>query len=165
MLDISQEQAFEHAYHFKLHKKKLKEIKEKGNTLDNHLPETYQRIGKRIGFRAIYWTEKINRENKLLLDKLIKIKQQKHQVSASFHESKSIKLKSLHIENEMLVTRIANVNPSLSTKNILKDSLKYREYSHMRAKITQKKFMSLKNLHKVKLPSLSHDFNMKFSSS
>ena len=158
MLSISHDQAYERAYHFKKHQRKLEEIKKKSNTLDNQLSSSFHSIAKRHGYRGIWWSEKINRENKILLEKLIAIKQQKHIVLRSLQEVRSVKQKDLQVENEMMVLRIAKVNPSLSTKSILRDYSKYRDYSNMRSKITSQKILSLKNLEKQKLPSLSYDY-------
>ena len=159
MLSISNDQAYERAYHLKMHQKKLEEIRKKANTLDNQLSPPFHSLAKkRQGYREIWWSEKINRENKLLLEKLIQIKQHKHRALRSLQEIKSVKQKDLQVENEMMIMSIAKVTPSFSTKNILKDYSKYRDYSNMRSKITSNKILSLKNLEKKKLPSLSYDY-------
>ena len=54
-------------------------------------------------------------------------------------------------------SRIANVNPSLSTKNILKDYEKFKDYSNMRLKILNKRIVSFKKLEKIRLAPLNND--------
>lgn len=49
MLSISHDQAYERAYHFKKHQRKLEEIKKKSNTLDNQLSSSFHSIAKGMG--------------------------------------------------------------------------------------------------------------------
>ncbi|OMJ79901.1 hypothetical protein SteCoe_19988 [Stentor coeruleus] len=151
MLDISQEQAYQRAYHFKQHKKKLREIKTKTSSLDNQLSSLFHAVPRRPGYRGIWWNEKINRENKILLDKLINIKQKPISFIRNLTESRSCKPKELLINNEDTFLRIANVNPSLSTKDLLRDYSKHKKYSEMRTKIMNQKISTLKNLEKKRL--------------
>ena len=155
MLDISHEQAFQRAYQMKKHLNRLSEIKKKSKTIDNHLSGTFFSIPKRQGFKGIWWSEKINRENKILLEKLIKIKQQKHPSLKPLQESKCIKHKNMLIDNETIFSRIAHVCPSLSTKNILKEYKKFKDYSELRTKIMNKRILSFKKLEKNKASHLS----------
>jgi hypothetical protein len=162
MVDISQEQAYIRAYHLKKHQKKLEEIKKGSNTVDNHLSSRFHSIPKRQGFKGIWWSEKVNRENRILLDKLIKIKEREKSVLKPLSEIKSLKPKDFNQDNELLFRRISNVNASLSTKNILKQYSKYKQYSNLRSKILKKKIDSFKKLEKSKLILLKEPKSLVF---
>ena len=156
MLDISQEQAYQRAYHLKQHHKKLEEIKKKNKSIDNQLSSNLHNLPKRIGYRSLFWAEKVNRENQILLDKLIKIKLKKQKISHSLIEVKSLKPKDFQTSNDAMFCRLANVNPSLSTKHILKDYGKVKGYLDMRNKIFQKRILSVKNFDKVVLTPINY---------
>ena len=72
---MSKDHSYEIAYNFKLHMKKLKEI-EKSPTkrIDNHLPQIFLNVKKRHGYKDLWSSHKINKENQQLLNKLIEIR-------------------------------------------------------------------------------------------
>jgi hypothetical protein len=144
MINVSNEIAIQRAHHLRLHKEKLKEIQNKSCTVDCVLNPAFYPPPRRNGFKVMFWTEKVIRENQILLEKLIRIKQKPH----SFSIGPLDNLKgSKKVENLAKVEKNnKNVSPSLSTKNILKDYSKYKNYVEMRSKYFQRKIQSMKRL-------------------
>lgn len=144
MLNISNELALQRAYHLKQHQIKLKEIQKKSHSIDNTLSPLNYPLPRQTGFKALYWTNKVSRENKLLLDRLIKIR--KKPFSISF-EKRNPKYHTTETQKNLKKPfDPSSVPASLSTKNILKDYTKYKNYLNMRSKLFKQRIISLKKL-------------------
>ncbi|OMJ72381.1 hypothetical protein SteCoe_29196 [Stentor coeruleus] len=95
-MDLKHDISFQRAYNFKKHQKKLEEIKKSPTKrLDNHLPPIFINKRRSPGYKGLWWNYKVNKENMMLLDKLIKIKEKKrhhinydrgHSVEPTIHE-------------------------------------------------------------------------------
>lgn len=141
MFNISNDLAISRARHLKVHKDKLKEIQVKTKGIDNVLNPLFYPAPKRNGFKVMYWTEKVMRENQILLEKLIKIRQKPANFSFCVVEKGKKGLGKVDTP-----VKAANVEATLSTKNMLKDYSKYKNYIEMRSKFFHRKIQSLKRI-------------------
>lgn len=154
MLNFSNDQAIQRAYHLKQHKIKLREIQTKSKSIDNTLSPLCYPLPRQTGYKAIYWTEKVSRDNKLLLSRLVKIKQKPSnipvgQLNPKLHPSETQKISKKPFNP-------TTISPSLSTKNILKDYTKYKNYLDLRAKLFQQRISTEKKLKKTLIPHFLH---------
>lgn len=79
---MSNDLAFQQAYNLRVHQKKLTEIKKSPTKrLDNHLPRIFLSVRKRQGYKDLWWSHRVTRDNEQLLNRLIEIKRQKRSIS------------------------------------------------------------------------------------
>lgn len=77
-MDLKKNAAFQRAYDFKQHRKKIDEIKNSSKkSLDFHLPPIFLNKKQGKGYKKIFWNNKVNRENMILLEQIMKIKERK----------------------------------------------------------------------------------------
>lgn len=154
MLNVSNELALQRAYHLKQHQIKLKEIQKKSKSIDNTLSPLNYPLPRQTGYKALYWTNKVSRENKLLLDRLIKIR--KKPFSISF-EKRNLKYQTTETQKNLKKPfDPSSIPASLSTKNMLKDYTKYKNYLDMRSKLFKQRIISLKKLENTPIYHFSH---------
>ena len=125
-MSFNHEQAFEAAYNLKVHQKKLEEIKKSPTKrLDNHLPDIYLNVKKGHGYKALWWSYKVDKENKLLLEKLIQIKEKKRNASkmSGFIEKPLRKIPEFRSLSNIKNTqkRDFNISPLYDKKKNFKD--------------------------------------------
>jgi hypothetical protein len=120
-------------FSLKIHKEKLKTIKNREPKTINTSLETYSSIRKSEAERS----QKINRENKLLFNRLLFISERKSSplLTSSTPPSKTLtnrykkqESERIILENQSLLNRISINNSPLSVKKLMKDYKMSEEY-------------------------------------
>ena len=149
---MSNDLEYQRAHNFKIHMKKLQEIRSSPTKrLDNHLPPIFFNVKKRQGYKALWWSHKINKENQQLLDKLIEIKMKKKTTPAFEKDLNLIE------KNSADLTLVENDSSFIKKSDLSTISHKVIS-SSKKAKIGQKnmfKSPTIRNA-RVKLKKIEH---------
>jgi hypothetical protein len=144
-MDFSQDQAYLRAYSFKVHQKKLEQIKKTPTKrLDNRLPDIFLKIKKRQGYKGLWWSYKINKENQQLLNRLIQIKEKKRSSSKteSINTKNNKSSNNLDPRKDETFTKALGESPE-SQKTFLKD---YKNSNFSENILRNPKYKKIKNI-------------------